>query len=177
MFDYFEGHPDIKAINYFNYNSRSDLGDPYDPARLVYRDGGQVNYQANTNDDDGRLIAESGADFRGTFARRILSSHYISAILKAPAAEQAATAMLLSTVVHGRTAELVWQGNGIAKTFDLAVKRGVSPWQTIESGGSTTTFTLKGAPRQHAQVRVRARDDIDQPGPWSKIRRITFKNS
>src|SRR6266545_3678 len=67
MFDYFESRPDIKAINYFNYNSRPDNGAPYDPARLVYLDGGQVNYQSNTNDDDSRLIADSGAGFGGTF--------------------------------------------------------------------------------------------------------------
>jgi hypothetical protein len=81
MFDYFESHPDIKAINYVNYNSRPDLGGPYDPTRLVYLYGGQVNYQANVADYDSRLLAESGADFRGTFSRRIANPRYLSSIL------------------------------------------------------------------------------------------------
>jgi Glycosyl hydrolase family 26/PASTA domain len=81
MFDYFESHPDIKAINYFNYNSRPNFGIPWDPSRAVYLYGGQVNYLANVNDNDNRLLAESGADFRGTFSRRIANAHYVSSIL------------------------------------------------------------------------------------------------
>jgi hypothetical protein len=81
MFDYFESHPDIKAINYFNYNSRPDHGIPWDPSRAVYLYGGQVNYLANVNDDDQRLLAESGADFRGTYSRRIANPRYLSGIL------------------------------------------------------------------------------------------------
>jgi len=81
MFDYFESHPDIKAINYFNYNSRPDHGIPWDPSRAVYLYSGQVNYLANVNDDDQRLLAEGGADFRGTFSRRIANPRYLSSIL------------------------------------------------------------------------------------------------
>jgi Glycosyl hydrolase family 26/PASTA domain len=81
MFDYFEGHPDIKAINYFNYNSRPNFGILWDPSRAVYLYGGQVNYLADVNDNDNRLLAESGADFRGTFSRRIASPRYLSSIL------------------------------------------------------------------------------------------------
>jgi Glycosyl hydrolase family 26 len=36
MFDYFDSHPDIKAISYFNYNSRPDHGIAWDPSRAVY---------------------------------------------------------------------------------------------------------------------------------------------
>jgi Glycosyl hydrolase family 26/PASTA domain len=81
MFDYFESHPDLKAISYFNYNSRPDHGIPWDPSRAVYLYGGQVNYLANINDDDQRLLAESGADFRGTYSRRIANPRYLSSIL------------------------------------------------------------------------------------------------
>jgi Glycosyl hydrolase family 26/PASTA domain len=81
MFDYFESHPDIKAINYFNYNSRPDHGFRWDSSTAVYLDGGQVNYMPNANDDDQRLLAESGADFRGTYSRRIANARYISTIL------------------------------------------------------------------------------------------------
>lgn len=175
MFDYFESHPDIKAINYFNYNSRPDLADAYDPARLIHLDGGQVSYQANTNDDDSRLIADSGAGFRETFARRISSSHYLSSILTTPVAEELASATLLTPTVRGHTATLRWQGNEVAQTYDLAVSNGTKPWQTVESRVTTTRYALRGSPGQGLRVRVRARDDIDQPGPWSSIRRITFK--
>lgn len=81
MFDYFESHPDIKAINYFNYNARPDHGIAWDPSRAVYLYGGQVNYLANVNDDDQRLLAESGADFRGTYSQRIANPRYLSSIL------------------------------------------------------------------------------------------------
>ena len=81
MFDYFESHNDIKAISYFNYNSRPDHGIPWDTSRAVYLYGGLVNYLANVNDDDQRLLAESGADFRGTFSRRIANARYVSSIL------------------------------------------------------------------------------------------------
>jgi hypothetical protein len=81
MFDYFEGHPNVKGINYFNYNSRPNFGIPWDPSRAVYLYGGQVNYLADVNDNDNRLLAESGADFRGTFSRRIANARYISSIL------------------------------------------------------------------------------------------------
>ena len=52
MFDYFENHPGIKAINYFNYNSRPDNGIPWDGSHAVYLYGGQVNYLPNVNDTD-----------------------------------------------------------------------------------------------------------------------------
>ena len=81
MFDYFESHPDVKAINYFNYNSRPDHGIPWDPSRAVYLYGGKVNYLANVDDDDQRLLAESGADFRATYSRRIANPRYVSSIL------------------------------------------------------------------------------------------------
>jgi Glycosyl hydrolase family 26/PASTA domain len=81
MFDYFESHTDIKAINYFNYNARPNFGIPWDPSHAVYLYGGQVNYLADVNDNDNRLLAESGADFRGTFSRRIANARYISSIL------------------------------------------------------------------------------------------------
>jgi hypothetical protein len=175
MFDYFESHPDIKAINYFNYNSRPDLGDPYDPARLIHLDGGQVSYQANTNDDDSRLIADSGAGFRATFAHRISSPHYLSSISTTPVAEELARATLLTPIVRGHTATLAWQGNEVAQTYDLALRNGTKSWRTVESRVTTTKHALRGSPGQRLRVRVRARDDIDQPGPWSSISRITFK--
>lgn len=77
MFDYFESHPDIKAINYFNYNNRST----WDPSHAVYLDGGQVNYTPSVADGDSRLLAESGANFQGTYSTRIANPRYTSLIL------------------------------------------------------------------------------------------------
>jgi hypothetical protein len=81
MFDYFESHPDVKAISYFNYNNRTT---PYDPSQAVYLDGGQVNYLPNVNDGDSRLLAQSGANFQGTYSSRIANPRYTSTILTQP---------------------------------------------------------------------------------------------
>jgi PASTA domain-containing protein/glycosyl hydrolase family 26 len=78
MFDYIESHPGIKAINYFNYNARTI---PWDPSHAVYLYGGQVNYLPNVDDGDQRLLAESGANFRGTYSSRIANPRYTSTIL------------------------------------------------------------------------------------------------
>jgi hypothetical protein len=77
MFDYFESHPDIKAINYFNYNNRAT----WNPSQAVYLDGGQVNYMPAVADGDSRLLAESGANFQGTYSSRIANPRYTSTIL------------------------------------------------------------------------------------------------
>lgn len=77
MFDYFESHPDIKAINYFDYNNRST----WNPAQAVYLDGGQVNYMPNVDDGDQRLLAQSGANFQGSYSNRIANPRYTSTIL------------------------------------------------------------------------------------------------
>jgi hypothetical protein len=80
MFAYSESHPDIKAINYFNYNNRST----WDPSHAVYLDGGQVNYMPNVADGDSRLLAQSGANFQGTYSSRIANPRYSSTILTEP---------------------------------------------------------------------------------------------
>jgi hypothetical protein len=77
MFDYFESHANIKAINYFNYNYRTT----WTPSNAVYLDGGQVNYMPNVADGDVRLLAQSGANFQGTYSSRIANPRYISSIL------------------------------------------------------------------------------------------------
>src|SRR5207248_797216 len=76
MFDYVEAHPAVKAIAYFDYKAIEDTT----LAGHVFLDGGKVNYAPNVHDFDHRLIAESGANFRGTFSARIASSRYDSAI-------------------------------------------------------------------------------------------------
>jgi hypothetical protein len=81
MFDYFESHPDIEAINYFNYNARTI---PWNASQATYLDGGQTSYLPNVADGDSRLLAQSGANFQGTYSGRIANPRYISTILTEP---------------------------------------------------------------------------------------------
>jgi hypothetical protein len=81
MFDYFETHPKIKAISYFNYKVNPDntLGS----VAHVYLYNGRVNYVPNGDDFDQRLMA-GGADMRALFARRIANPRYISTLVIGP---------------------------------------------------------------------------------------------
>jgi hypothetical protein len=129
MFDYFESHPDIKAISYFNYNSRPDHAIAWDPSRAVYLYDGQVNYLANVNDDDQRLLAESGADFRGTFSRRIANPRYTSSVLTqriAPSVHCLVPAVKNETLAAARHAILAHHcGVGhVRLSYSARVKRG-----------------------------------------------------
>jgi hypothetical protein len=81
MFDYFDGHPQIKAISYFNYKINPD-SDP-NSADHVFLYDKKVNYLPDANDFDQRLIA-GGADIRALFAGRIKEPHYISTLVIAP---------------------------------------------------------------------------------------------
>lgn len=81
MFDYFESHPQIKAISYFNYKNNPDhsLGS----VEHVYRYDGQVNYVPDVSDHDQRLLA-GGDDMRALFASRIADPRYISTLVVGP---------------------------------------------------------------------------------------------
>lgn len=81
MFDYFEGHPQIKAISYANLKYYPDLN-PNSTERVFLYDG-KVNYVPNLNDMDQRLIA-GGDDIRALFADRIADSRYISVLVGGP---------------------------------------------------------------------------------------------
>jgi hypothetical protein len=176
MFDYIESHPAIKAINYFNYDNRIGLGAPIDPSKLVSLDNGQVTYQADTNDGDTRLLAQSGADFQGTYARRIASPRYISGTLSQPVGARPVTAVvrLRSPLHHAHTVIVRWSGNQTASTYELAVRRRTPAWHTVARGLHTTHKTLRGRRGQTEQVRVRARTSTGTRGPWTRAERITF---
>ncbi len=77
MFDYIEAHTVIKAPLYFNYAANAPF-ESTDGNVFVYQR--LVNYTPNVNDGDSRLIAESGASFRATFARRISDQRYRSEV-------------------------------------------------------------------------------------------------
>lgn len=83
-----------------------------------------------------------------------------------------ATATLLSPVARGRTALLRWLGTEGAAAYDIAVKRNGGAWRTVVLRLATTSYRLRGVPGLRLQVRVRARDANDTPGPWSPPRSI-----
>lgn len=77
MFDYVESHDQVKAILYFNMNLSEE--EPVDPTTFTFEYNGQVNYLANVNDFDQRLIA-GGPDMRALFSSRIANDRYISTV-------------------------------------------------------------------------------------------------
>jgi hypothetical protein len=81
MFNFFESHPRIKAILYFNYRNRPDP-DPDSPDHVYLYDD-QVSYVPDVNDHDQRLIA-GGDDIRKLFSTRISSPRYISTLVTTP---------------------------------------------------------------------------------------------
>ena len=86
-----------------------------------------------------------------------------------------ALARMLPPTVGARFAVIRWQGNEVATTYDLAVESRRGPWRTLASRLGTTTYRLRGRPGEHLQVRVRARNEADQPGPWSTARKVRFR--
>ena len=176
MFGFFTAHDDVKAINYFNYNNRS--GGPVDPTRTVYLDGGEVNYQANTNDNDSRLLADSGAGFRSTYANGISQSRFTSSVLTQTINVQkpaTATATIVSVTVRGQTATMRWAGTGGAATFDLAVRRIPGSWTLVRARYTGHTYTLRGKHNQRFAIRVRGRNRSGTSGPWSTPRTLTLR--
>jgi hypothetical protein len=95
----------------------------------------------------------------------------------APPAPATAQATMLPPTVGTSVAVIRWRGNEVARTYDLAVKRSTSFWRTLASRLKTTSYRLRGRPGEQLQVRVRARDAADKPGPWSTPRRIRFKTT
>ena len=143
MFDFFDSHNAVKAISYFNYDNRPGMGKPIDPARVVYLYGGRVNYQANVNDDDHRLLADSGAGFRSTFSTRIGSSRYISAVRTETVGgvTETASAAVVSVTVRGLRATVRWRGNGSARPSILG-----SDGRTASGGLSWRTTPTRATP-------------------------------
>lgn len=179
--------PSVKAISYFNVNSRPYVGPPVDPARLVCTDGRASCWQREVNDFDHRLAADSGAGWAQAFARAVASKRYAS---NAATRAAEADAALLEPVVSGSVATMRWQANPLARTYDIAVRKAGGGWVTIVQrlntvdwnigAGDTITreatvsYKIRGAPGSTIEVRVRARDAVGRPGPWSKPRPVSF---
>jgi len=165
-FDYVETHPDVKAINYFNYNSRPTAGPPLDLARLVYLDGGQVNFESDVNDYDHRLLT----GFRTTYSARISNPRYVSETRSVAVP----VATLLTPRVRGTRATIRWRGNASAVRYDVQLRRGDAAWGTVRSGIAARTLSVRGRRGEHVAARVRAIDSTGFVGLWSSSRAVVF---
>jgi hypothetical protein len=177
LFNYFERHPAIKLISYFNYCYRAAAAKvKWDPARTVYSPDGKINYVPNFNDLDSRLLA-AGPEMQALFARRISSPRYVSAIASEPVESDAAAATveLLPPTIRRSGATLGWLGNLAADSYDVSVKRPAGKWRTVAARIASRTYTVKGKARERVAVRVRARNVDGAPGAWTPARAILLR--
>jgi Glycosyl hydrolase family 26 len=173
-FDYFESHPAIKAISYFNYCNRFGATRvKWDPARSIYIDGGKVNYVPDIDDHDHRLLA-GGPGLQALFAQRISSPRYVSAIRTEPvdSTPQAATVTIGTVIVHRRSAVVRWVGNLAADTYEVGIwRRGA--WHLIP-GLRATSRRVQGRAHEVLRVRIRAATVDGALGEWSSVRRVVL---
>jgi hypothetical protein len=176
VFDWFESHPAVRAISYFNFCNRAGATHVrWDPARSVYSEGGQVNYVPALNDHDSRLLA-GGPEVRTLFARRIASPRYVSEIATEPveASAAVATASLLAPLVRRRSATVRWSGDLAADAYDLALSVRPGTWRTLASRFRARSYRVDGSRGGRMRVRVRAWNVDGAPGPWSPARTLVF---
>ena len=175
-FDYFESHPAIAAITYFNLNNRRAATHvPWDPTRDVFTYGGKVSYTPNLNDHDSRLIA-GGAAIRALYAQRISSSRYVSTVASqaVDATPQPASFALLATVVRSGRAVMRWQANLAADSFDVAVARDGGQSRVLVAHLARSSYPLWGKPGERLRVRIRVRDVFDAVSAWSAPMTVRF---
>jgi hypothetical protein len=175
IFDYFAGHPAIKAISYFNYCNRAGATRVrWDPSQSVYIDGGKVNYVPNANDHDSRLLA-GGPEVQALFAARIASERYVSTVTTLPIESnpQPAVAKLVSAQARRGVATVRWRGNYAADTYDVALRRSVGAWRLVATKRVAVTYRTRLRSGGTLYVRVRAHDVDGASGEWSKARKIT----
>jgi hypothetical protein len=130
------------------------------------------------NDNDSRLLADSGAGFRSTYANGISSSRFSNSILTQTITAQKpaqATAAIVSVTVRSQTAIVRWAGTGSTATFDLSVRRIPGAWRLVRARYTGHTYTLRGKHNQRFAIRVRGRDQSGIPGPWSTQRTLTLR--
>jgi hypothetical protein len=176
IFDYFESHPAVKAISYFNHNNRAGATHvKWDPSRDVFLYDGHVRYTPDVNDHDHRLLA-GGPEIRAIFARRIASGRYLSTVSTEAVDSQLQPpkVALLKPTLRGLKATLRWHGNLAADTYDLATKPRSRSWRIVARRLAATSYRLKGAAGDRVLVRVRARDVYGSPGSWSASRPLVY---
>jgi chitodextrinase len=138
MFDYFAGHPRVKAALYFNYNSSDRTGQPSAGSLWLY--DGLVNYVPFVSNGDSRLLAGSGVDLRGTFAGRILDGRYTSQ-LSVDQTAPALSAIAVSSIAD-TAATVVWSTDEPASTV---VEYGTTTayGQTATGSADVTSHSLR----------------------------------
>jgi len=139
MFTYFESHPKIKAILYFNYNMNGPAQWDYtNQSKYTWLYNKQVNYLSNVNNFDHRLLAESGANFRATFATRISNPRYTSnlfGVISSPSPQPSTQKLKIGDRVK-TTSKLNVRATPGGKRVGAQVK---NSFGTIVSGPQTTT--------------------------------------
>jgi hypothetical protein len=155
VFAYVRSHPAVKASAYFDYKAQQDRS----TTGHVFLDDGTANYAPAAHDFDHRLIAESGADFRGTFARGV--SDYLTSAETLDAAPPSAPTVAVH--VQGRRVTLRVSGNGTQ--FEIQIRRGSGAWKDVHR----KVVTL--VPGRYS-VRARA-SNAAGAGPWSRPRSFT----
>lgn len=157
MFAYAGSHPDIKTSAYFDYKAQQDSS----TAGHVFLDNGAVNYAPAAHDFDHRLVAQSGADFQGTFTRGV--ADYLTSAEVVDAAPPSVPT--IDVQVRHRTVTLRVSGDGI--TFEAQLRREAGSWHEAHTG------RLSLAPG-HYTVRARASNSAGS-SPWSAPKSFTVR--
>ena len=180
LFDWFESHPDVRAIEYVDAIGGTVTPDDL-AAPAVFLDDGQGSYRAWSpsdgydEEDDGRLLADDGVNRSALFAGRIANPRYVSAIATAAVSARVRLAVAWQLTVRARGAGLrvSWRGNDVARSYELELRRPDGPWRDVLRRTTLVSDALVAPPEGRYQVRVRAYDAIDTAGPWSPLR--TFR--
>ncbi len=173
LFDWFESHPDVRAIDYVD--ERNDgRATPQELASSVSLDGGQVSYtpwspiDGYDAENDGRLLADDGVGRSAIFAGRIANPHYIATISTSPTTTRVSRARILRLSVGRLFAS--WSGDPVALVYDVEVRQVGHAWREVVKHSSETSEPLPALPAGRYQLRVRAYDVIGTRGPWSPLR-------
>lgn len=175
-FDYFESHPAIKAICYFNLNYRfAATRVKWDPSRDVFLYDGRVRYTPDVNDLDARLLA-GGPDVRALFSTEIAAPRYVSTISTEPVESTPTppSVVLSRPVVRRGIATVRWRANLAADRYDVAVRRGARAWRLAAQRLTRTAYTLNGKAGDRVWVKVLARDVFGGTSPWTSPIAIRF---
>jgi len=113
-------------------------------------------------------FAESGADFRGTYSRRIANPRYVSAIrTEASGSSETASATLTSVRVRGIRATVRWRGNETASTFDVGIRQIPGEWKTVVTRNPAHSYTVRGRHQPGTQCAFVLATHPVLPGPWT----------
>jgi hypothetical protein len=82
---------------------------------------------------------------------------------------------MLVPTVERRTVLLRWHGNATARTYDVAERRAGDAWRLLGSRLMETSYRLHGLPGSLLSARVRARDEVGAPGPWTAAQTVRFR--